>query len=137
MENEPLLDNLRFKIKTDSLLLNYKYNSIDSSSLDDYLTFPFKNIPIVGDIIHFEEFYSDTSDDNLVEEFLIDYHLPKEITTSIITDYADLKKLLVEDVIEIDSLGSNILDSADVDLVTDILMFSYMYGNSVQDIHNV
>ncbi len=72
MENEPLLDNLRFKIKTDSLLLNYKYNSIDSS-LDDYLTFPFKNIPIVGDIIDFEDFYSDTSEDNLVEEFLIDF----------------------------------------------------------------
>ena len=48
-----------------------------------------------------------------------------------------LKKLLIEDVTEIDSLGCNILDSADVDLVTDILMFSYLYGNSVQVIHHV
>lgn len=83
-----------------------------------------------------EDFWKKISSES-IEEFLIDYHLPKEITTSIITDYADLKKLLVEDVIEVDSLGSNILDSADVDLVTDILMFSYMYGNSVQDIHHV
>ena len=83
-----------------------------------------------------EDFWKKISSES-IEEFLIDYHLPKEITTSIITDYADLKKLLVEDVIEIDSLGSNILDSADVDLVTDILMFSYMYGNLVQDVHHV
>ena len=83
-----------------------------------------------------ENFWKKISSES-IEEFLIDYHLPKEITTSIITDYADLKKLLVEDVIEIDSLGSNILDSADVDLVTDILMFSYLYENSVQVIHHV
>lgn len=83
-----------------------------------------------------ENFWKKISSES-IEEFLIDYHLPKEITTSIITDYADLKKLLVEDVTEIDRLGCNILDSADVDLVTDILMFSYLYGNSVQVTHHV
>ena len=49
-----------------------------------------------------ENFWKKISSES-IEEFLIDYHLPKEITTSIITDYTDLKKLLVEDVTEIEN----------------------------------
>jgi hypothetical protein len=72
MENEPLLEDIVFKIKTNSLHLNYKYNSIDGS-LSEYLTFSFKNVPVVGDVIDFEQYYDDGDGEKLAAGMLLDF----------------------------------------------------------------
>lgn len=58
MKEETLLEDVIFKINTSSLYLNYLYNSFDCR-LQDYLTYSFKNIPNLGDLINFGEYVDD------------------------------------------------------------------------------
>ena len=75
-----------------------------------------------------DEFWEKVSSQN-IEEFLLDYKIPNTITNSLILDYSDIKNILVEDVTKTDDLDSNLLGNSEIDLVTDILAISYMYGN--------
>ena len=77
-----------------------------------------------------ESFWEKISSEN-IEEFLSDYTLPIEILKINTDDYALLKRIITEDVIKTDDDSGSLLGATEVDIVSDILIFTHLYGSFV------
>lgn len=77
-----------------------------------------------------EEFWERVSSDN-IEDFLGDYKLPKEIYIINTDDYKMLKDLITKDVIKFDDKHGALLGQCEVNIVSNILILTHMYGSLV------